>query len=117
MIRNKRPQKRCSSHQEIEKLIDEARSDMEFQRRFGEAEKERGDLLFKWLNDNPCEGKSQDTIKEWHEKHFAAKECRKNYDKAKQRIGSLTNRLEMLKQKLAAFDTEAMSFLPDRSVV
>lgn len=114
----KRPQKRYESHDQIVGMIDDVHHSLKadgFQIEREEALVEECRL---WIGNHPQESITNERIRtEWHEKRDTMVKAKERIEKLKRHLKTLEGKLRMLKEKLAAFDTEPMPFLGDKSVV
>lgn len=118
----KRIQKRYKTEEQIPELIDETRKVATAEYLEAESYNQQADIIKAWLQKRPwpweeLNKRSKEEQSEYGDKTHQLKSFRAKSDKLKKHQGTLSRRLETLGEKLSAFRTEPMPFLPDRSVV
>lgn len=119
----KRKQKRYESAEEIEQMIEDTKNTKTLECARAESCDAEIESLKKWMAQYPtpwesAHAKLPDKVRQdYSENTLKIKERRKESDRLRKHQGALATRLVILKEKLAAFNTEPMPFLTDRSVV
>lgn len=117
-MKTKRPQKRYESEAQIHKMIEDAQFTIKSEGHEIDRLDEQRTLDYQWFAANPPDQiKGEASRKLWHCKRDSMNLGAEKLKQLRTHRGTLESKLRLLKEKLAAFNTQAMAFLEDRSVV